>query len=293
MKPRVAVLQFPGVNCESESERALESVGLSAERVPWAAAPATIEAFDGYVLPGGFSYQDRVRAGAIAARHGFMDVLRERAERGAPILGICNGAQVLVEAGLVPRRQAGGTSELGSALAPNRMPGRKGYLARWVFLRVEDSPCLFTQAFAPGEIVPLPMAHGEGRFVIDPPEGWSELERARQVPFRYDAGVSLAPGPGETWAPRAAFPDNPNGSFGDAAAVTNARGNVLALMPHPERAQALAHVPLDLPGPWGERRRRARAEGASLWGVGPGAGVFLSMAYALGVREAAGAREGR
>lgn len=287
MKPRVAVLQFPGVNCEAESERALEAAGLSAERVAWRAPVSTLEKFAGFLLPGGFSYQDRVRAGAIAARHAFLDVVRERAERGVPVLGLCNGAQVLVEAGLVP-----GTNALGAALAPNRMPGRSGYLARWVFLRVEDVPCVFTQAYAPGEIVPLPMAHGEGRFLVHPDSDWAALERARQVPFRYDAGEATPEGgeARESSAPRTPFPANPNGSSGDAAAVTNRRGNVLALMPHPERAQSLAQVPLDLPGPWGERRRRARAEGESLWSAGPGAGIFLSLAYALGVRETAGAR---
>jgi phosphoribosylformylglycinamidine (FGAM) synthase-like amidotransferase family enzyme len=103
-----------------------------------------------------------------------------------------------------------------------------------------------------------------------------------QVPFAYASasGAGLARG----------WPDNPNGSEANAAGVTNARGNVLALMPHPERAQSLAQVPLDLPGAWGERRRRARSEGESLWGAGPGAGIFLSLAYALGVRETAAAR---
>jgi len=288
MTPRIAVLQFPGVNCEAETERALAGAGLAPERVPWTAPAASLEAFDAYVLPGGFSYQDRVRAGAVAARHAFLDVLRGRAARGVPVLGICNGAQVLVESGLVP-----GTSSvaLGAGLAHNRMPDRSGYLARWVSCRVEDGPCVFTQAYAPGEIVPLPMAHGEGRFVIEPASAWEEVERARGVPFRYhaDEGTpSVAARAGA--APRVPFPANPNGSFGDAAALTNARGNVMALMPHPERAQSLAQVPLDWPGPWGERRRRARESAAELWSAGPGAGVFLSLAYALGVREVAGAR---
>jgi len=294
MKPRVAVLQFPGVNCEAESERALAGAGMAAERIPWAAPVTALESFDAYLLPGGFSYQDRVRAGAIAARHAFLDVVRRRAERGTPVLGLCNGAQVLVEAGLVPGVSVPSSeTSLGAALAPNRMPGRSGYLARWVFLRVQDTACVFTQAYAPGEIVPLPMAHGEGRFEVHPHAAWSSLESARHVPFRYDAGREASQGgemPRDSSAPRTPFPANPNGSSGDAAAVMNARGNVLALMPHPERAQALAQVPLDLPGPWGERRRRVLREGEPLWSAGPGAGIFLSLAYALGVREAAVAR---
>jgi phosphoribosylformylglycinamidine synthase len=293
MTPRVAVLQFPGVNCEAETERALEGAGLAAERVPWTAPASTLDRFAAFVLPGGFSYQDRVRAGAVAARHAFVDALRARVDQGVPVLGICNGAQVLVEAELVPggsAEQGAGGLHLGAALTPNRMPGRTGYLARWVWCQVEPSECLFTQAYAPGEIVPMPMAHGEGRFTTHPERLWDEVERTRRVPFRYHAGDGASE-VGRTQArakPRVPFPANPNGSFGDAAAVTNARGNVLALMPHPERAQSLAQVPLDLPGPWGEKRRRVREGAAELWGAGPGAGVFLSLAFALGVREAAG-----
>ena len=296
MTPRVAVLQFPGVNCEAETERALVSAGLAAERVPWSAPASALDPFAAYVLPGGFSYQDRVRAGAVAARHAFVDALAARATQGAPVLGICNGAQVLVEAGLVPggaRGEGQSAFSLGAALAPNRMPDRAGYYAHWVWCRVEETACVFTQAYAPGEIVPLPMAHGEGRFVTHPPRLWEEVERTRRVPFRYHAreelpGATRPTGDAARWQPRVPFPDNPNGSFGDAAALSNARGNVLALMPHPERAQSLAQVPLDLPGPWGEKRRRARESAADLWGAGPGAGLFLSLAFALGVREVAG-----
>src|SRR6185295_6765866 len=142
----------------------------------------------------------RVRAGAVAARHAFLDVLRVRAATGTPVLGICNGAQVLVEAGLVP-----GVTGVGAALAHNRMPDRSGYLARWVSCRVEDGDCVFTQAYAPGEIVPLPMAHGEGRFVTWPVSQWDSAERARSAPFRYHAGEgSPAPAGAE---PRVPFPD--------------------------------------------------------------------------------------
>ena len=117
MTARVAVLQFPGVNCETESVRALATHGLDATIVPWNETPATLARYDAFLLPGGFSFQDRVRAGAVAARHRFCDVLRARDAQGTPILGICNGAQVLVEAGLVPVRvhHGGGAEPLGRA----------------------------------------------------------------------------------------------------------------------------------------------------------------------------------
>lgn len=274
MSARVAVVQFAGVNCESETARALTAVGLVPDVVRWTADPGTLRAYDAYVLPGGFSYQDRVRAGAVGARHRFLETIAERAARGLPVLGICNGAQILVEAGLVPGNSE--KSRLALALAPNRMPGRTGYLARWIWCKVENTSSVFTQAYAPGERVPLPMAHGEGRFTTHDESQWEEIERAGLVPLRYVSPLESA---GST-----PFPWNPNGSLGNAAAVGNRRGNVLALMPHPERAQALAQVPLDLPGPWGERRRRVRAGEASPWSTGPGAGFFLSLASALGVR---------
>ena len=159
----VAVLQFPGVNCEAETVRALERVGLTAEVFRWKRPPNELRAFDAYVLPGGFSYQDRVRAGALAAKDPLVDVLAEAAARGAPVLGICNGAQVLVESGLVP---GGDTVEL--ALARNRMPARSGYYARWIYARIEASSCVFTRHLTPGTVLPMPVAHGEGRFQGEP-----------------------------------------------------------------------------------------------------------------------------
>ena len=139
--PRVAVIQFPGVNCEAETLRALERVGLVAEVFRWTRPAGELRDFQAYVLPGGFSYQDRVRAGALAAKDPLVEVLHGELERGKPALGICNGAQVLVEAGLIP-----GGSGVELALARNRMRGRTGYFSRWVYTRVEPSPCVFTRA---------------------------------------------------------------------------------------------------------------------------------------------------
>ncbi len=254
----VAVLQFPGVNCEAESVRALERAGLAAEVYGWTRPAGGLARFDAYLVPGGFSYQDRVRAGALAAKDPLIDALAEQAARGKPVLGICNGAQVLVEAGLVPDH-----GEVGLALAHNRMPDRSGYYARWVYTRVETSPCVFTRALPPGTVLPLPIAHGEGRFTAARPGTLDTLVAAGQVPLRY---ATLA---GET---ATAFPDDPNGSEAAAAAVCNAAGNVLAMMPHPERAVELGGLARVVAGPWGHRRDAALERGDA---TAPGPGLLL------------------
>ena len=276
---RVAVVGLPGMNCEEETLRALAAAGLSAALVGWDAPVAALEAFDAYVLPGGFSYQDRVRAGAVAAKDPRLEVIAGRADAGAPVLGICNGAQILVEAGMVPGDRG---DRVTVALAANRMPEREGYFASWVTLEARGR-CLWTEAYAPGERVPMPVAHAEGRFTARSAGAIDALAHAGRVPFAY-----VDPnGPRGKAAPvPAPWPANPNGSEADAAGLTNAAGTVLALMPHPERADRLYHVPLDLAGPWGERRRRARSYD-ELEAAGPGHGVFLSLALGLGV---AGAR---
>lgn len=274
--PSVAVLRFPGSNCERESLLAVERVGLSGRIVRWNEPPESLLRFDAYLLPGGFSYQDRIRAGAVAARLPLLEVVSRRAREGAPVFGICNGAQILVESGLVPSRIAPG-SEAGAedavrlALAPNRIRGRDGYYTRWVFLAPGQaaSRCLFTRGLE--EPIPMPMAHGEGRFITADRELGTNL--AAEVALRYGA-----PNGGDATG----FPWNPNGSLADAAGLIGGDGNVLALMPHPERAQWLAQVPERLPGAWGERRRRAGAEPDA---DGPGLILFRALARALGVER--------
>jgi phosphoribosylformylglycinamidine synthase len=262
----VAIVQFPGVNCESESARALERAGLEPEVFRWTRPPGELRDFEAYLLPGGFSYQDRVRAGALAAKDPLVEVLAEEAERGKPVLGICNGAQVLVEAGLVPDH---GAVEL--ALARNRMPDRDGYFARWIEVRVEASPCLFTRGLPPGTRLPLPMAHGEGCFTSRDPGRLPALARAGQVPLRY-----VAPD-GE---PTQAFPANPSGAAEAAAAVCNPRGNVLAIMPHPERAQDLGALARGAGGPWAERRDASLGAGERD-AEGPGMLLFHALSRHL------------
>jgi len=258
---RVAVIAFPGLNCEAESARALERAGLAPEIVRWTQPSATLARFDAFVIPGGFSYQDRVRAGALAAKDPLVDALAAESGRGKPVLGICNGAQVLVEAGLVPDDGA-----VRLALARNRMAGRSGYYASWIYVRVEPSPCVFTRGLPAGTVLPLPIAHAEGRFTSEEPALIERLAEAGQVPLRYaTADGALA---GE-------FPANPNGAEGAAAAVCNREGNVLALMPHPERAVDAGAVARCIAGPWAQRRDEALAVGGEA--DGPGMVFFTAL----------------
>jgi putative intracellular protease/amidase len=134
---RVAVLQIPGVNCEYETKRVLEAVGLGAAIVRFNEPSSSLASFDAFVLPGGFAYQDRIRAGAVAAKLPAVERIAQESESGKPVLGICNGAQVLVEAGLVPGLHKGAVEV---ALAPNKAPRRQGYLCRWVRVRAGEGP---------------------------------------------------------------------------------------------------------------------------------------------------------
>ncbi len=265
--PRIAVIQFPGVNCEYETMRLLVECGFLATLVRWNEDPRRLPEFEGFVLPGGFSYQDRVRAGAVAARDPIVQALEIEAHQGKPVLGICNGAQVLVESGLVP-----GPADDGPivALAPNRMPDRGGYYCRWVHIRVNKGgrETAFTSRFEDGAVIPMPMAHGEGRFTSRDESIFEQFTESGQVPFSYCAADG---------GPPAEFPDNPNGAAADAAAMTNEAGNVMAIMPHPERAAWLRQVPLNQVGEWGERRRAASRNRVELDGAGPGRRLFLSM----------------
>jgi phosphoribosylformylglycinamidine synthase subunit PurQ / glutaminase len=276
---RVAVLQIPGVNCEYETVRVLEAVGLEARIVRSNEPSSALANFDAFVLPGGFAFQDRIRAGAVAAKLPAVERIAAEAGAGKAVLGVCNGAQVLVEAGLVPGLERGAVE---MALAPNRAPRRQGYLCRWTRVRAGQGPGapLWTSALEGDRVVPLPIAHGEGRFETADPAVAARIETGGLALFRYvDAEGN----------PAARYPDDPNGALLRAAGITNERGNVLALMPHPERASWLFQVPLDWAGAWGERRRSAVGSRSALDGAGPGRFLFESLARHLGVRRAEGA----
>lgn len=197
-RPRFGVVRFPGSNCDDDVVHVLRNVmGARAEFV-WHKEPS-LEGFDAVVLPGGFSYGDYLRCGAMARFSPVMEAVVAFAEQGRAVIGICNGFQVLCEAGL-----------LEGALLQNA--GLR-FVAREVSLRVERGDTCFSQG-ALGRVLRMPIAHGDGRYHHDDPEA---LEREGKVVFRYVEG-------------------NPNGSLRDIAGVTNARGNVVGLMPHPERA---------------------------------------------------------
>jgi phosphoribosylformylglycinamidine synthase len=262
------VIQFPGVNCEYETQRAIESAGLSAEIRRWNAAADAVRHAAAIVVPGGFSYQDRIRAGVVAAKDPVLDAVAEAIDRGVPVLGICNGAQILIEMGAVPAFEQG-TVEM--ALAPNQMTGRRGYYCTWVHVKKGPARCVFTEFMDNGTAVPLPLAHAEGRFVTASTDVRNRLEAGDGVAVLY-ASVD-----GRT---ADSFPDNPNGSMFAIAGLTNAAGNVLALMPHPERAAWFHQVPRHVGGAWGRDRDSLGPE--RLFSPGPGAGFFESLKKALG-----------
>jgi phosphoribosylformylglycinamidine synthase subunit PurQ / glutaminase len=199
---KIGVVVFPGSNCDRDALHAAELAGADAELL-WHETPDLAGA-DVVILPGGFAYGDYLRAGVIARFSPVMGAVRDHAARGGLVLGICNGFQVLAEAGLLP-----------GALLRN---ASLRFEHRWVRLRVERRDTPFTAAVPPGRELRMPVAHGEGCYYL-PAVDLDALERRGGVVFRYVAPEG-----------------NPNGSVRDIAGVIDERGNVCGLMPHPERA---------------------------------------------------------
>ena len=197
---RSAVIVFPGLNRDRDMMRALEQVTGSKPHAVWH-ADTEIPDVDLIVLPGGFSYGDYLRCGAIAARSPVMAEVARQAARGVNVLGICNGFQILTEAGLLPgilMRNAG-----------------LRFVCRKVRLRVENTCSFLTRRMEPGAVVSCPVAHGEGNYFADP-ETLAHIESEGRVVFRYAENT------------------NPNGSINDIAGIVNAARNVIGMMPHPE-----------------------------------------------------------
>ena len=204
---KAAVIVFPGLNRDRDMITALTRIGGEAPAVVWH-QDGDIPDVDLIVVPGGFSYGDYLRAGAIAARSPLMQVIRERVERGVRVLGVCNGFQILTEAGLLP-----GVLMRNASLR---------FVCREVKLRVENADTDFTRGYTQGQVIRCPVAHHDGNYFADA-ETLAQVEGNGQVAFRYAEGT------------------NPNGSINDIAGVLNARKNVLGLMPHPENLIEAAH----------------------------------------------------
>jgi len=206
--PRIGVVTFPGSLDDADARRAVEAMG--AEAVALWHADRDLRDADAVILPGGFSYGDYLRCGAIAARAPIMAEVRDLAGRGGPVLGICNGFQILCEAGLLP-----------GALARN---ASLRFVCEDVWLRVETAQTCVTRDLTPGELVQIPVKHGEGRWVATP-EQLDHVEGDGLVVFRYCERSGVL-----------SDAANPNGATNHIAGVRNDAGNVVGLMPHPEHA---------------------------------------------------------
>ncbi|WP_226671525.1 phosphoribosylformylglycinamidine synthase subunit PurQ [Metabacillus litoralis] len=197
---KFAVIVFPGSNCDVDMYHAIkDELGEEVEYV-WH-DETDLSQFDGILLPGGFSYGDYLRSGAIARFSNVMKEVVKAAEAGKPVLGVCNGFQILLEVGLLPG-------------AMKRNENLK-FMCRPVHLKVANNNTAFTSAYDQDEIISVPIAHGEGNYYCDE-ETLQTLKENNQIVFTYE--------------------ENPNGSLVDIAGITNERGNVLGMMPHPERA---------------------------------------------------------
>ncbi|MXO47782.1 phosphoribosylformylglycinamidine synthase subunit PurQ [Erythrobacter vulgaris] len=203
---RSAVITFPGSNCDRDMAVALEQVSGSAPVRVWHGDAELPAGLDFIALPGGFSYGDYLRSGAMAANSPIMREIVRAADRGVPVLGVCNGFQVLAEARLLP-----------GALMRN---ASQHFICRTVSLKVENVQSLFTRGYEPGQEIRIPVAHHDGNYFADE-ETLDRLEDEGRIAFRYV--------------------ENCNGSRRDIAGVLNNAGNVLGMMPHPERAVDSAH----------------------------------------------------
>jgi phosphoribosylformylglycinamidine synthase len=201
-RPTIAVVVFPGSNDDRDAAWAVRALGADAQLV-WHGKDELPPESSAVVLPGGFSYGDYLRCGAIARFSPVMRAVEAFADGGGPVLGICNGFQVLCEAGLLP-----------GALRPN---ASLSFVCRDVAVRVEEAAAPFTSRCEPGGRLVIPVKHGEGCWYA-PPELVDDLDRAGRIVLRYEPG------------------ENPNGATADVAGVTNEQGNVMGLMPHPEHA---------------------------------------------------------
>ena len=196
---KIGITVFPGSNCDRDVYHVLKSILNTDAEYIW--HKSSIGNFDSIIIPGGFTYGDRLRAGAIAAHSPIMDKIIEMAENNVPILGICNGFQILVESGLLP-----GALILNDSLK---------FVCRWTNTFIINNKTPFTCLFNEKQRLSIPIAHGEGKYVMDP-ASLKNIQQNNQVAIQY-------------------ADNNPNGSIENIAAVCNTKGNVMGMMPHPER----------------------------------------------------------
>jgi len=207
---RTAVIQFPGSNCDLDTIYVLRNIAQVKADLIWHTEKIDITNYDAFFLPGGFSYGDALRAGIIAAYSPIMQQIKKAADEGKPIIGICNGFQILVESGLLP-----------GALIQNVS---LKFICDWVYLITLTNRTPFNVKMKKGQILHIPIAHGEGRYFIDKKE-LNELYDNDQIVFKYCSSEG-----------KITIEYNPNGSLDNIAGICNLEGNVLGLMPHPERA---------------------------------------------------------
>lgn len=207
-----AIVVFPGINRERDMAAAIEGITGSKPAFVWQTETSLPLGTDLVVVPGGFSYGDYLRCGAIAARAPVMRAVADAARRGVKVFGVCNGFQIIVEAGLLP-----------GALMRN---ASMHFVCRKVRLKVENAGTFVTRAFDKGAVVSCPVAHGEGNYFAEP-ETLARLEGDGRVVFRYAEGT------------------NPNGSVNDIAGIVNEKGNVVGMMPHPENMVERLHGATD------------------------------------------------
>ncbi len=232
---KVAIIQFPGTNCDIDTYRVFTNELVIDTSLIWHEKDVDLQEYDAVILPGGFSYGDHLRAGIIAAHSPIAKQLKKLSLRGKPIIGICNGFQILVELGLLP----------GALLRNSNLR----FVCKWTTLKVENTN-LFTNCFESNSLIRMPIAHNEGRYYVTD-ETLQDLEINKQIILRYvDSSGKVS------------INSNPNGSVSNIAAVSNTEGNVLGMMPHPERASENILSP---------------------YSTNDGLGIFRSMALSLEV----------